>query len=103
MSSPDRENAEGDAQPQDGTSRRDFLRKNLKRSTLLPYVAPVIQTIYLPTDAHAQPSIIGNVDPNAPPPVLTSLTPDNGEIGVRPSRSQSDRARPAPSNPRSRD
>ena len=71
----------------DGTSRRDFIEKNLKRSALLPYVAPAIHTIFLPTDANAA-SAITNTDPNAPPPVdpppvLTSLTPDNAEIGDR--------------------
>lgn len=41
----------------DGTSRRDFIEKNLKRSALLPYVAPVIHTIFLPTDANAASAI----------------------------------------------
>lgn len=62
------QDATSDVTRQDGTSRRDFLKKNLKRSALLPYVVPAIETIYLPRDAHAQgPSTIGNTDPNAPP------------------------------------
>ncbi len=82
-----RDDVASDASQEDGTSRRDFLRKNLKRSALLPYVAPVIHTIYLPTDAYAT-SPINNSDPNAPPPVdpppvLTDMDPDNAEIGDR--------------------
>ena len=58
-----------------GDSRRAFLKTGLKGAALLPYVAPLIETIYL-QDAEAQNSggsPIGNDPPPPdPPPTVTS-------------------------------
>ena len=73
--------------------RRAFLKEGIKKAALLPYVAPVIETISL-SDAHAQgrgrgrgngnsgqPSVIGNGRPPNPPPKIRNIHPNQGLLG----------------------
>ena len=79
MDDTDRDNHQGsDA----GETRRDFLKTGLKGAVLLPYVAPVVETINL-SKAHAQGgSPIGNDPPPPdPPPVVSYCDPDTGAQG----------------------
>ena len=91
------ENIDESSENHDG-DRRAFLKEGMKRAALLPYVAPVIETIYL-SDAHASdddddggsrgnnnsgsPSIIGNGTPPIPPPRIRSVSPKEGLFGRR--------------------
>lgn len=64
-----------------GDTRRSFLKAGVKGALLLPYVAPLIETISL-SGAHAQTSPIDNTPPPPPPPpVVISCDPDNGLKG----------------------
>ena len=72
--------------------RRAFLKAGMKRAALLPYVAPVIETIFL-SDADADddsdgntnsgtPSPIGNnVPPPLPAPRIRNVNPNTGYLG----------------------
>ena len=63
-----------------GDSRRTFLKVGLKGVALLPYVAPLIETIAL-SDAEAQGTPINSNVPPGPPPSVSSCSPDNADKG----------------------
>ncbi|MDP6777181.1 MAG: hypothetical protein QGI83_10495 [Candidatus Latescibacteria bacterium] len=59
-------------------SRRRFIKTGVKGALLLPYAAPLVETIALPgsTAQAASPP------PPPPPPEVYSCVPDNGEIST---------------------
>ena len=62
------------------STRRRFIETGLKGALLLPYVAPVIETIVL-SDARAQSPSPPDPPPPDPPPQVYSCNPDTGNAG----------------------
>ncbi len=66
--------------PARNSGRRDFIATALQGAALLPFAAPVVETLFLQDAGAVPPSQVGP-PPTDPPPSVTSCDPDNGDQG----------------------